>query len=88
MIQNAGAASPMFRLLLSQGQVFRGRLKRLETEVTDVLRGAYGLQRAEHSPHWFLSNVFFEATLEWKVRYLSEVKYTTSAKSHIPILAI
>jgi hypothetical protein len=51
---------------LSQGLVFRGRYKRLETEVTDVLRGAYGLKLAEHAPHWFLSNVFFEATLEWK----------------------
>ena len=51
---------------LSQGQVFRGRHRRLEAEVTDVLRGAYGLEPVEHAPHWFLSNVFFEATLEWK----------------------
>ncbi|MDB5607988.1 MAG: hypothetical protein JWP25_4888 [Bradyrhizobium sp.] len=51
---------------LSQGRVFRGRHKRLDTEVTDVLRGAYGLEPIEHAPHWFLSNVFFEATLEWK----------------------
>ncbi len=51
---------------LSQGRVFRGRHKRLDTEVTDVLRGAYGLEPIEHAPHWLLSNVFFEATLEWK----------------------
>jgi hypothetical protein len=51
---------------LSQGRVFRGRHKRLKTEVTDVLRIAYGLEPAEHPPHWFLSDVFFEATLEWK----------------------
>ncbi len=51
---------------LSQGRVFRGRHKRLETEVHAVLRGAYGLETADHPPHWFLSKVFFEATLEWK----------------------
>jgi hypothetical protein len=51
---------------LSHGRVFRGRHKRLETEVTDVLRGAYGLEPVEREPHWFLSNAFFEATLEWK----------------------
>ena len=51
---------------LSQGRVFQGRYKRLETEVTNVLRGAYGLEPAQQAPYWFLSNVFFEATLEWK----------------------
>jgi len=35
---------------LSQGRVFRGRHKRLDTEVTDVLRGAYGLEPIEHAP--------------------------------------
>ncbi len=50
---------------LSQGLVFRGRHKRLETEVTDVLRHAYGLGPADRAQDWFLSNVFFEATLEW-----------------------
>jgi hypothetical protein len=54
------------QVTLSQGRIFRGRHKRLETEVTDVLRGAYGLEPAEHAPQWFLSNIFFEATLEWK----------------------
>jgi hypothetical protein len=50
---------------LSQGLVFRGRHKRLEMEVTDVLRRAYGLPLTPRDPHWFLSNIFFEATLEW-----------------------
>jgi hypothetical protein len=50
---------------LSQGLVFRGRHKRLETEVTDVLRGAFGLEPVPREQNWFLSNVFFESTLEW-----------------------
>lgn len=50
---------------LSQGLVFRGRHKRLEVEVTDLLRKAYGLPAEPREPRWFLSNVFFEAMLEW-----------------------
>lgn len=50
---------------LSQGLVFRGRHKRLEVEVTDVLRSAYSLPVAPREAQWFLSNVFFESTLEW-----------------------
>lgn len=51
--------------ILSKGLVFRGRHKRLEIEVTDVLRGAYGLPRTPRERNWFLSNVFFESFLEW-----------------------
>jgi hypothetical protein len=50
---------------LSQGLVFRGRRKRLETEITDVLRKTYGLEPLPRASDWFLSNVFFESTLEW-----------------------
>ena len=50
---------------LSQGLVFRGRHKRLEVEVTDLLRSAYNLPPLPRQPQWFLSNVFFESTLEW-----------------------
>ena len=52
---------------LSQGRVFRGRSKRLEIEATDVMRRAFGLEPLARKPHWFLSNVFFEATIEWEV---------------------
>ncbi|MFT3941546.1 hypothetical protein [Rhodopseudomonas sp.] len=51
---------------LSQGRVFRGRSKRLEIEIPAVLRKAYGLEPIECVPLWFLSEVFFEATLEWQ----------------------
>jgi hypothetical protein len=50
---------------LSAGNVFRGRHKRIEMEVTDVLRGAYGLPLAERGKDWFLSQLFFESTAEW-----------------------
>lgn len=49
---------------LSQGRVFRGRHKRLEVEATDVMRRAYGLDPLPRAPNWFLSKVFFEATVE------------------------
>jgi hypothetical protein len=49
---------------LSKGMVFRGRHKRLEVEIIDVLRGAYGRPLFERDPHWFLSNIFFESFLE------------------------
>jgi hypothetical protein len=49
---------------LSQGIVFRGRHRRLEVEVVDALRSAYGLPLASRDPRWFLSNIFFESTLE------------------------
>jgi hypothetical protein len=49
---------------LSQGLVFRGRHKRLEVEVSDLLRSAYNLPLLSRQPQWFLSNVFFESTLE------------------------
>jgi hypothetical protein len=54
------------QVTLSQGWVFRGRHKRLEVEATDVMRRAYGLEPRPHAPNWFLSNVFFEATVEWE----------------------
>lgn len=50
---------------LSAGHVFRGRHKRLAMEVTDVLRGAYGVPLAARDKDWFLSRLFFEATAEW-----------------------
>ena len=50
---------------LSQGTVFRGRHKRLEVEVIDAVRGAYGLPKIARDETWFLSNVFFESTAEW-----------------------
>ncbi len=49
---------------LSQGLVFRGRHKRLEVEITDLLRAAYGLERLNRDPKWFLSDVHFECILE------------------------
>jgi hypothetical protein len=49
---------------LSQGMVFRGRYKRLEVEVVDLLRTRYGLEPLRRDPHWFLSSIFFEATAE------------------------
>lgn len=49
---------------LSRGMVFRGRHRRLETEISDLLREAYGLPPIERAPNWFLSDVFFEATAE------------------------
>lgn len=49
---------------LSQGMVFRGRYKRLEVEVIDLLRARSGLGALSRDPYWFLSNVFFEATAE------------------------
>jgi hypothetical protein len=49
---------------LSQGMVFRGRYKRLEVEIVDLLRARYGLEPLSREPHWFLSDVFFEATAE------------------------
>ncbi len=49
---------------LSRGLVFRGRYRRLEEEVSDVLRAAYGLPAVDRTPTWFLSDVFFEATAE------------------------
>jgi hypothetical protein len=50
---------------LSQGKVFCGRRRRLEIEVIDVMRAAYGLESLPWADHWFLSDVFFEATLDW-----------------------
>jgi hypothetical protein len=50
---------------LSQGKVFCGRHRRLEVEVIDVMRAAYGLERLPRADDWFLSDVFFEAALDW-----------------------
>ena len=52
---------------LSQGRVFRGRSKRVEVEATDVMRRAFGLEPLPRKPGWFLSTVFFEATIEWEI---------------------
>jgi hypothetical protein len=50
---------------MSSGLVFRGRYKRLEIELVDVIRAAYALSKLEREKNWFLSNVFFESFLEW-----------------------
>jgi hypothetical protein len=51
--------------VLSKGLVFRGRHKRLEIEISDVLRGGNGLPALVREEHWFLSEMFFEAFTEW-----------------------
>jgi hypothetical protein len=50
---------------MSAGLVFRGRYKRLEIELVDSIRAAYAMPKLEREATWFLSNVFFEAYLEW-----------------------
>jgi hypothetical protein len=50
---------------MSAGLVFRGRYKRLEVELVDVIRSAYVLPKVEQEKNWFLSKVFFESFLEW-----------------------
>ena len=40
---------------LCQGKVFRGRHKRLEVEIIDVMRAAYGLESFPRTDDWFLS---------------------------------
>jgi hypothetical protein len=50
---------------LSQGRVFRGRYKRLEAEIGNVVRVACGLPSISRAGHWYLSDVFFEAFAEW-----------------------
>jgi hypothetical protein len=49
----------------SQGLVFRGRHRRLETELHDVLCAIYGRPSAPRAADWFLSNTFFEAFADW-----------------------
>jgi hypothetical protein len=49
---------------LSKGIVFRGRHKRLEVEIINVLRNVHGLPLFERGSRWFLSDIFFEAFLE------------------------
>jgi hypothetical protein len=50
---------------LSGGLVFRGRYRRLEAEIIEVLRDAQGLPPVPCEENWFLSYVFFEAFAEW-----------------------
>jgi hypothetical protein len=50
---------------MSAGLVFRGRYKRLEVELVDVIRAAYAMPNLEREANWFLSNIFFESFLEW-----------------------
>ena len=50
---------------MSAGLVFRGRYKRLEVELADVIRTEYGMPTPEREANWFLSKVFFESFLEW-----------------------
>lgn len=49
---------------LSRGTVFRGRHKRLEVEVIDLLRARCRQNPIPREPHWFLSDVFFESVAE------------------------
>jgi hypothetical protein len=49
----------------SQGLVFRGRHRRLETELNDLWCVLYGRAPVAHVTNWFLSNVFFEAFVDW-----------------------
>ncbi|HEV2160446.1 hypothetical protein [Bradyrhizobium sp.] len=49
---------------LSKGLVFRGRFKRLEIELSDFVRSAYGLPAEVRVTSWFLSDIFFEAVAE------------------------
>ena len=49
---------------LSQGKVFRGRHKRLEVEIIDLLRARCNLDPISREPYWFLSDVFFESAAE------------------------
>ena len=39
--------------------------KRLEVEIVDVVREAYGLAPLSREERRFLSDMFFELTLEW-----------------------
>lgn len=50
---------------LSSGLVFRGRRRRLQEEIRDVLCDAYGIAAVSRSPLWFLSPIFFESIMEW-----------------------
>jgi len=49
----------------SQGLVFRGRHRRLETELNELLCAIYGRPPVARAADWFLSNVFFEAFADW-----------------------
>lgn len=49
---------------LSGGLVFRGRYRRLETELSAFLSEAYHLERPPQPEWWFLSDIFFEAFAE------------------------
>lgn len=55
----------------SQGLVFRGRHHRLEAELGDLLRAAYGHNPTPRDTEWFLSDVFFEAFADWNDERLS-----------------
>lgn len=49
----------------SQGLVFRGRHHRLEAELGDLLRAAHGHSPTPRDTDWFLSDVYFEAFVDW-----------------------
>lgn len=49
---------------LSCGWVFRGRHRRLETEISNLLHEMTSTPKEEAPDLWFLSKVFFESTLE------------------------
>ncbi|MET4356424.1 hypothetical protein ABIC08_006387 [Bradyrhizobium sp. RT9b] len=50
---------------LGGAHVFRGRHRRLEVEIVDTVRRAYGMPPLKRDDEWFLSQVFYEATAEW-----------------------
>jgi len=50
---------------LSKGRVFRGRQKRLEVEVSRILRDVFDMAPSIESDNWFLSDVFIDAFIEY-----------------------
>jgi hypothetical protein len=58
---------------LSQGLVFRGRYRRLDVEIGDVVRAACDLPPIARAENWFLSDIFFEAFAEWSDERLPEI---------------
>lgn len=64
-IQERRLALSHIQATISAGLVFRGRYKRLEIELINVIRTANSMPKLENEGRWFLSNVFFEAFMEW-----------------------
>lgn len=60
----------------SQGLVFRGRHRRLETELNDLWCALYERSPIAREPLWFLSEVFFEAYADWNDPRLTALPLT------------